>query len=43
MGQITLPAVFGISPGYLVMAVAVMAIGAFALAERVESAFRRPD
>jgi hypothetical protein len=41
MGQITLPAVFGIAPGYLVAAVAVMAIGAFALAERVESAFRR--
>ena len=43
MGQITLPAVFGISPGYLVAAVVVMAIGAFALAERVESAFRRPS
>lgn len=41
MGQVTLPAVFGIPPGYLVAAVAVMAIGAFALAERVESAFRR--
>jgi len=41
MGQVTLPALFGIAPGYLVAAVAVMAIGAFALAERVESAYRR--
>ncbi len=40
MGQVTLPAVFGIPPGYLVAAVAAMAIGAFALAERVEAAFR---
>jgi len=41
MGQITLPTLFGIAPGYLVAAVAVMAIGAFALAERVEATFRR--
>jgi uncharacterized protein len=41
MGQATLPALFGIPPGYLVAAVALMAVGAFALAERVESAFRR--
>jgi hypothetical protein len=41
MGQITLPAILGIPPGYLVAAVAVMAIGAFVLAERVEAAFRR--
>ena len=41
LGQITLPAVLGISPGYLAAAVALMAIGAFVLAERVEAAVRR--
>jgi hypothetical protein len=41
MGQATLPAVFGIAPGYLVAAVVLVALGGFALAERVESAIRR--
>ena len=42
MGQTTLPAVFGMPPWILVVAVVLMAIGAFVLAERVEAAFRRP-
>jgi hypothetical protein len=40
MGQVTLPTVFGIAPGYLVVAVVLMAIGGFAGAERIEAAFR---
>ena len=41
MGQTTLPAVFGIPPGYLVAAVVLVAIGGFAGAERIESYFHR--
>ncbi|MEW6688454.1 MAG: YeeE/YedE thiosulfate transporter family protein [Pseudomonadota bacterium] len=42
LGQVTLPAMLGVAPGLLVAAVVLMALGAFALAERVEAAFRRP-
>jgi hypothetical protein len=38
---VTLPAVFGIAPGYLVAGVVLMAIGGFAGAERIEAFFRR--
>jgi hypothetical protein len=41
MGQVTLPAVFGIAPGYLVAAVVLMAAAGFAGAERIEAMFRR--
>jgi hypothetical protein len=42
LGQVTLTGVSGIPYGVIVAAVVVMALGAFALAERVEAAFRRP-
>lgn len=41
MGQTTLPALFGIAPGYLVAAVVLLAIGGFAGAEKIEAVFRR--
>jgi hypothetical protein len=40
MGQVTLPALFGIPPAYLVLAVVLMALAGFAGAERIEAAFR---
>lgn len=43
MGALTLPKAFGLPYGVLVLAIAIGAIGAFALAERVEAAFRRPS
>jgi len=41
LGQVTLPVSLGIPYAVLVVAVVAMAAGAFVLAERVESAFRR--
>jgi uncharacterized protein len=41
-GPLTLPQAFGLPYGVLVLGIAIAAIGAFALAERVEAAFRRP-
>lgn len=41
LGQITLPTVLGIPYGVLVVAVVALALGAFALAGRVEARFRR--
>ena len=43
MGALTLPKAFGLPYGVLVLGIAIGAIGAFALAERVEAAFRRPS
>ncbi len=40
LGQVTLPTVLGIPYGVLVLAVVVMAVCAFVLAERVEAALR---
>jgi hypothetical protein len=41
-GQVTLPKVLGLRYGLVVLAVILLAVGAFILAERVEAAFRRP-
>lgn len=41
LGPLTLPAAFGLPYGAVVLAVVVMALGAFVLAERVEAAFRQ--
>lgn len=43
LGALTLPKAFGLPYGVLVLAIAIGAIGAFFLAERVEAAFRRPS
>lgn len=43
LGALTLPRVFGLPYGALVFAIVLGAAGAFVLAERVESAFRRPS
>ena len=40
LGQVTLPALFGIPPVYLVIAVVLVALAGFAGAERIEAAFR---
>jgi hypothetical protein len=41
LGALTLPKALGLPYGVLVFAIALGAVGAFVLAERVESAFRR--
>lgn len=43
LGALTLPKAFGLPYGALVLAIVLGALGAFVLAERVESAFRRPS
>lgn len=43
MGALTLPKAFGLPYGALVLAVGLAAVGAFLLAERVESALRKPS
>jgi hypothetical protein len=43
MGALTLPKALGLPYGVLVFGIAIAAIGAFALAERVEAAFGRPS